>query len=394
MIAFLLVFTVFLLVVYSILIMYYRHGWVKIKDFEPFEKNKPILLNLATRVTIIIPARNEAMNIGRCLNAIIEQRYPSGLFEVIVVDDHSTDDTALIVESFNKPNICCINLKDFVTGSINSYKKKAIEIAIAQAAGELIITTDADCFMGPDWLQTLVAFYEEKNPVFIAAPVLINNSHSFLSIFQALDFMTLQGITGAAVNSKLHNMCNGANLAYTKAAFIAVNGFKNIDTIASGDDMLLMHKIATHYPEKVLFLKSSKAIVKTQAVTNWKAFFNQRIRWASKADKYNDNRILPVLMLVYFLNLFLFLMPVIALINNRVFFIGMFQFSLLAYWFILLLIKTGIELIFLYPIAVFFEKKNILWWFPVAQPFHILYTIIAGWLGKFGSYQWKDRKVK
>lgn len=126
MIAFLLVFTVFLLVVYSILIMYYRHGWVKIKDFEPFEKNKPILLNLATRVTIIIPARNEAMNIGRCLNAIIEQRYPSGLFEVIVVDDHSTDDTALIVESFNKPNICCINLKDFVTGSINSYKKKAI----------------------------------------------------------------------------------------------------------------------------------------------------------------------------------------------------------------------------------------------------------------------------
>lgn len=394
MVAFLLFFTFFLLVIYAILIMYYRQCWVSIKDFEPTDANRVMIASLTTTVSIIIPARNESAYIGRCLNSIVQQTYFSDLVEVIVVDDHSTDHTALIVQSFNKTNIRCINLKDFVTDRINSYKKKAIEIAVEQATGELIVTTDADCFMGPYWLQTMVAFYEEKKPVFIAAPVLIKNTNSFISIFQTLDFMTLQGITGAAVNSNIHSMCNGANLAYTKAAFTAVNGFKNIDSIASGDDMLLMHKIVTLFPEKVMFLKSEKAIVQTQPVNNWKGFFNQRIRWASKADKYNDRRILPVLMLVYFLNLFLFLLPLLASFDNPVIFIGNLRFSLITYCFVLLLFKTITELIFLYPLAVFFGKRKILWWFPVAQPFHILYTIIAGWLGKFGTYQWKDRKVK
>ena len=189
-------------------------------------------------------------------------------------------------------------------------------------------------------------------------------------------------------------MCNGANLAYEKKAFMEVGGFKGIDTIASGDDMLLMHKIFKRYPERVLFLKSKDAIVHTQPMRNWKSFFNQRIRWASKADKYNDKRILPVLMLVYFFNLYLLLLPVIAVFGHLVFTIFFYQAPLLYYWLLLLFLKTVVELHFLHPVADFFGKKNILWWFPVAQPFHIVYTVIAGWLGKFGSYQWKDRKVK
>ena len=394
MVIFLFSFTAILLLVYAALIIFYRQCWGNIKDFA-VRKNQEIQSKKASiPVTIIIPARNEANNISRCLEAIEKQTYPVNLFEVIVVDDHSTDNTAAVVQSFNKTNIRCIYLKDFISDPINSYKKKAIEIAIAQAGGALIITTDADCFMGPDWLETMVAFYEQYEPVFIAAPVLINNTNSFLSIFQALDFMTLQGITGAAVNSNMHCMCNGANLAYSKAAFNAVNGFKDIDTIASGDDMLLMHKIFMRYPRRVLFLKSQKAIVSTKAMDNWKAFFNQRIRWASKAEQYTDPGILPVLVLVYFLNLFLIVLPIAAIFYPRVFFIKALQLTLLDCWLVLLAFKTIIELIFLYPLAVFFNKTSLLWWFPVAQPFHIIYTVIAGWMGKFGSYQWKDRKVK
>lgn len=394
MVSFLFDFTAILLIFYGVLICYYRQGWSKINDFNIVENETASIINLSTRVTIIIPARNEEAYIGRCLQAIEKQSYPANLFEVIVVDDHSEDNTAKIVEAFNNPAIRCISLKDYVRDAINSYKKKAIEIAIAQATGQLIITTDADCFMGPDWLQTMVAFYEKYKPVFIAAPVLIHTKKNFLSIFQSLDFMTLQGITGAAVNSKMHSMCNGANMAYTKAAFNEVNGFKNIDTIASGDDMLLMHKIFSRYPQKVLFLKSKEAIVQTQAMDNWRGFFNQRIRWASKADKYNDRRILPLLMVVYFLNLFLFLLPLSAILFPQKITFLEWPFSLWQGWLLLMLVKTIIELVFLYPVAAFFGKKNILWWFPVAQPFHILYTIIAGWLGKFGSYRWKDRKVK
>ena len=386
---------------YAVLIIYYRQCWQQIPGFVTSQQNSqnPPLIGTAnkkstTKISIIIPARNEEQNIALCLQSVLDQTYPANLFEIIVVDDHSTDNTAEIVESFNKENIHCIFLKEFVTDNLNSYKKKAIEIAITQSTGDLIVMTDADCFMGNNWLQTIASFYETYKPAFIAAPVAINCNNRFFAIFQALDFMTLQGITGASVFKKIHSMCNGANLAYERIAFKEVGGFKGIDNIASGDDMLLMHKIYQRYPDRVLFLKSKEAIVQTKPMDTWKGFFNQRIRWASKADKYDDKRILMVLILVYFFNLLLLLLPIMAMFNNRVFSIFNFQCSIINYWFLLLILKTVIELFFLFPVARFFNKQLILWWFPLAQPFHILYTVVAGWLGKFGSYSWKSRIVK
>ena len=384
---------------YAVLIIYYRRCWQQIPDYQPtkqFNKNSPAITNEnnTTKITIIIPARNEEQHIGHCLQSIIQQIYPPELFEVIVVDDHSTDRTAAIVQSFAKRKIRCIFLKDFVTDHLNSYKKKAIETAIAQSTGDLIVTTDADCFMGNNWLQTIASFYETYKPAFIAAPVSINCDNRFLAIFQTLDFMTLQGITGASVYKKIHSMCNGANLAYEKTAFNEVGGFKGIDNIASGDDMLLMHKIYQRYPDRVLYLKSKEAIVQTQPMDTGKNFFNQRIRWASKADKYDDKRILGVLLLVYFFNLVLLVLPVVAMFYNFTLPVFNYQLSVITYWFLLLILKTLVELFFLFPVAIFFNKQVILWWFPLAQPFHILYTIVAGWLGKFGSYTWKSRMVK
>jgi ABC-type multidrug transport system permease subunit len=125
-----------------------------------------------------------------------------------------------------------------------------------------------------------------------------------------------------------------------------------------------------------------------------KDFFNQRIRWASKSDQYDDKRIFGVLLLVYLFNVLLFILPVLAIFSNSPFTIHHSQFSLLSFWITLVVAKTIVELCFLYPVATFFSKQVLLFYFPLAQPFHICYTVIAGWLGKFGSYQWKDRKVK
>ena len=375
---------------YVLLILYYWRSWVSIPDFSlPTSEFKP-----STKITVIIPARNEEENIASCLDSICNQSYPSNLFEVLVVDDHSTDNTAAIVKSYERKNVKLISLKDFVQDALNSYKKKAIEIAIAQSTGELIVCTDADCIAGPNWLQTIAAFYEQYQPQFIAAPVSINCDNRFIEIFQALDFMTLQGITGASVHKKIHSMCNGANLAYTKKAFEAVGGFTGIDTIASGDDMLLMHKIYKQWPDKVMFLKSKDVIVQTAPVNSLKEFFNQRIRWASKADKYDDKRIFSVLLMVYLVNVLMLLLPFAGLVHPQKLSITYYPLSIATLWLLLLMLKTTTELIFLYPVAKFFGKQKLLWLFPLMQPFHILYTVIAGWLGKFGSYKWKDRNVK
>jgi cellulose synthase/poly-beta-1,6-N-acetylglucosamine synthase-like glycosyltransferase len=387
----LLIFLLIIFGLYVLLILYYWRSWLNVPYYQPQTTNhKP-----QTHITVIIPARNEEENIAACLDSIYNQSYPKDLFEVLVVDDHSTDNTAAIVKLYQSKNARLISLKDFIpAGEINSYKKKAIEIAIAQSTGELIVCTDADCLVTESWLQTIVAFYEQYQPQFIAAPVSINCSNKFIEFFQGLDFMTLQGITGASVHKKIHSMCNGANLAYTKKAFEAVGGFAGIDNIASGDDMLLMHKIYKQWPDKVMFLKSKDAIVQTAPVNSIKEFFNQRIRWASKADKYDDKRIFAVLLLVYFINLLLLVLPVFAVFYNVQYTMFNVQCSMIGVWLFLLLLKTIAELIFLYPVAKFLGKQSMLWLFPFLQPFHIIYTVIAGWLGKFGSYKWKGRNVK
>ncbi|MGB4843382.1 MAG: glycosyltransferase [Ferruginibacter sp.] len=374
--------------IYILLILYYWKSWLGIPVYKiKSQKSK-------TKITVIIPARNEEKSIAGCLDSVCSQSYPKELFEVLVVDDHSTDNTAGIIKNYESQHVKLISLKDFVEDNLNSYKKKAIEIAIQQAAGELIVTTDADCIVPKDWLQTISSFYEEYQPAFIAAPVSINCGFRFIEMFQALDFATLQGITGASVYKKIHSMCNGANLAYTKKAFDEVGGFAGIDTIASGDDMLLMHKIYKLHPDKVMFLKSRDVIVQTEPVHSVKEFFNQRIRWASKADKYDDKRIFAVLLLVYLVNVLLLALPIVALFQNIQLSIINYQLSIWGVWLCLLIIKIIVELIFLYPVATFFGKQKMLWLFPIMQPFHIIYTVIAGWLGKFGSYNWKERKVK
>jgi len=369
--------------VYAILIENYRRSWKAMPLYIPDEK---IMATTTTKIAIIIPVRNEENNIKILLDALSLQSYPKNQYQVIVVDDHSTDGTRDLINSLNyeKMELRLLNLADYANDpKIIAHKKLAIETAIGVANAMLIVTTDADCRPRPDWLQTIAVFHASTHAKLIAAPVKINVTNRFLSIFQTLDFITLQGITGAAVSQKIHSMCNGANLAYEKAAFEEVGGFKGIDQIPSGDDMFLMHKIFKKYPDQVFFLKNKDAVVLTQTETSWAGFINQRVRWASKADKYDDKGIFWALLLVYTFN-FLFLILFVA---------GFWQTQSWLWLITLLLLKTVVEFPFVKSAALFFEQQNLLRYFPFLQPLHIIYTIVIGWLGKFGSYKWKGRKI-
>jgi len=371
-----------LMVGYVLLLFHYRKSWQSIPDFIIPEHTAS---RNNTFISVIVAARNEEKNIGKLIAAVQKQNYPSHLFELIIVDDHSTDKTADVIKPFlsNQIQLIALNVSDKATVA---FKKAAIDVGIKNSKGDLIITTDADCTMSENWLSTIAAYYEQHHPKMIVMPVVIKNNHFFLGRFQTLDFMSLQGITGASVHKKIHGMCNGANLAYTRNIFNEVNGFAGIDHIASGDDMLLMHKISKNYKNEILFLKSKNVIVETQPETSITGFINQRIRWASKADKYEDKSLFPVLLLVYLVNLMMAILFFICMFFN-------FEFSILNFY-CLLSIKTLSELIFLTPVSRFFGYTKLLWWFPLFQPFHIVYTVIAGWLGKFGSYRWKGRALK
>jgi cellulose synthase/poly-beta-1,6-N-acetylglucosamine synthase-like glycosyltransferase len=370
--------TIALAIIYILLLILYRSGWVLQQTFVPEKDCKPV-----TGISVVIAARNEEQNIAACLQSLSEQNYPAHLFELIVVDDFSTDKTAEIVAATSAPNVRLLRLADYVSTAerIHSYKKKALATGILHSSGELIVTSDADCVAGRDWLGTIAAYYEQYKPAMIVAPVRFKNDFSLVQQFQSLDFMTMQGITVATVRLSLGIMCNGANLAFSRKAYDMVDGYAGVDHLVSGDDYLLQMKIKQQYADGVHYLKSGKAIVDTLPQPDWSAFLQQRIRWASKTGKYKDIKTTAILLFIYFFNCSLATLFIYSWFHNH-------YFVLLLK---ILIVKIIGELLFLYAVSDFFGKKKELLLFPFLQPLHILYIILAGFLSKVGKFEWKQR---
>ncbi len=367
--------SVFLLV-YTFLVLYLNRGWRNIKNFYP-TKTAP-----KTAVSIIIAARNEEDKIHLTINDILAQDYPHYLFELIMVDDHSTDNTASIIGSYAPQGVKLIRLNE--TEKLNSYKKKAIADAINTATGELIITTDADCRMGSKWLSTIVSFYEQHQFKMISSPVIYFEEKSFFERLQTLEFLYLIGLGAASIGNKMPSTCNGANLCYKKDTFLDLGGFKGIDDLASGDDELLLHKVASKYPGDIGFLKNFDANVYTHAKPNLTEFIQQRRRWASKSVKYKDVRIVALGISIWAFNISLVVSAIFSFFLPAVLFIFLIQ----------LLIKLFVEFIYLYPIVRFAKRTGLLLLLPILTVVHIFYFIYIGIAGNSGKYNWKGRMVK
>jgi cellulose synthase/poly-beta-1,6-N-acetylglucosamine synthase-like glycosyltransferase len=367
-----------LTIFYGALMLWYWYGWIMTKQ------QTSIAEIFTTTVTVVIPARNEEENIAQCLTAIFNQRFPGHLLEVIVVDDNSTDNTPEIVKRFNNKNLKLISLHEKEDGVFTAYKKRAVETAINNASGKLIVTTDADCTMEPLWLASVISYYESNSYKMIAAPVLFKEDKNMFEEFQSLDFLGLMGITCSSIFHQFPVMCNGANLAYEKQAFYDVNGFEGIDYIASGDDMLLMLKLVKKYPHSLGFLKSNDAAVFTYPQHSVSEFFMQRSRWASKSAHYSDKRITAILVAAYLFNLLLVINIVGALFSGLI----------LKLLFAQVIIKLVTEFLLLGSVASFFKRKDLLSVFLPAQFMHIIYVLIVGITGTFAKQKWKGRVIR
>ena len=361
---------------YAFLVLFLRRGWLKIPDFTPSAASPK------TMVSILIAARNEEDKIHLTIEDILNQDYPKDLFELIIVDDHSTDQTSKIIKSYTSQGVKLMQLNE--NKPLNSYKKKAISEAIQLAEGELIITTDADCRMKPFWLKTIVEYYEQNNFNLISAPVVYFEEKSLFEKLQTLAFLYLIGLGAAGIGNKMPSTCNGANLAYKKSVFIKLDGFKGIDDLASGDDELFLHKVAHAYPGSIGFCKAEEAIVFTHAKPNLKEFLQQRKRWASKSVKYKDAKIIVLAISYWLFN--------VTLITNLIFgFINPIFFKLACIQFI---IKFILEIFYLKPLLSFAKRKSLMILLILLTFIHVLYFVYIGILGNSGKYHWKGRMVK
>jgi cellulose synthase/poly-beta-1,6-N-acetylglucosamine synthase-like glycosyltransferase len=362
---------------YAFLVLFLRKGWQKLPPFKHSSKVPE------TFVSILIAARNEEEKIHLTIEDILSQNYPKNLFELIVVDDHSTDKTAEVISRYANQNVKLIKLNE--SKPLNSYKKKAISEAINLAIGELIITTDADCRMHHNWLNTIINFYEQGNYKLISSPVVYFEEKTKFEKLQSLEFLYLIGLGAAGIGNQMPSTCNGANLAYRKDVFYELGGFKGIDDVASGDDELFLHKVAHAYPCTIGFCKSAEAIVFTHAKANLKEFISQRKRWASKTVKYKDKKILILGLAIWFFNISLLLNFCLGILYNPIF-IGLLilQFS----------IKLTVEYLFLKQLTLFAKREKLLYYLSFLTFAHVLYLVFIGVAGNWGKYNWKGRMVK
>ena len=365
-----------LTLIYGFLVLNFIRGWHNLVYFIP-QKSDP-----QTKVSIIVAARDEEANITKTIDDLVAQQYPKVLTEIIIIDDHSTDRTAEIVLSYADRNVKLIKLNE--DRALNSYKKKAIQTAIGTCSGDLIVTTDADCRMGADWLATIVNLYEQKNYKMISSPVAYFQEKSFFERLQSLEFLYLIGLGASTIGNKEPSTCNGANLAYEKTTFYEVGGFQGIDDLASGDDELLLHKIAAKYPDQIGFLKNREAIVYTHAKETLGAFIQQRKRWASKSTRYKNKAIIILGVLIWIFNL--------TILAN--FITGVFIPGFLTITFYQLLVKMILETLFLWDVTGFAKRRSLLILIPVLNVLHVLYMVYIGIAGNSGKYNWKGRMVR
>jgi cellulose synthase/poly-beta-1,6-N-acetylglucosamine synthase-like glycosyltransferase len=402
---------VFILLALSFLlsIFYVSIMWAYKNEWEETEETHLLSESCSTSVTVIIPARNEARNIRHLLEDITQQLYPADLTEIIIIDDFSEDDTFAICKQYAAKfdHLKVFRLEEILPGNdpSSAYKKKAIEAAVQMAKGKLIITTDADCRLQKHWIHSIVSFYEKEKCALIAAPVGYYKENTRFQHFQALDFCGMQAITAAMIRMEIFNMANGANLAYERQAFLDVNGYKDIDHKASGDDMLLVYKIAKRYPDKIRFLKNKASIVLTEPMHSLKDFLQQRFRWTSKSASYQDKRITIILGLVYlfvcsiWLNAFLFIGNIFYSFFFADHTIIAFLRFLPVFLYLLMLIfqlmcKTIIDYQFLRSSSAFFNRHDLMKTFPTSELLHIWYIPFVGTFGNILKYSWKGRKLK
>ena len=359
--------TVVFITTYTVVILSFLKGWKRLKSFHT------TTYTIHTKVSVIVPFRNESRHIKTCLESLLNQSFPVSGLEIILVDDLSSDDSKEIAQECSRQNPHVVYLRNQNPG-----KKGALEYGILHSKGELLVTVDADSEYPLNWLHTLVQYYEMHHADLIIGPMQLKTGTSWFQKFQALEYISLMGTTAGAVGINRPVMCNGANLAFKKEVYQRFSDpFKR--EYISGDDVFLLHQFKRIDPSKIHYLKSPETVVLTNGADNLKAFLKQRFRWASKAPGYRDFDTLFIAGVVLGVAFSLILAMLLAFFNIQYVMLFLCLFS----------IKTMVDLWFFTHVLRFFGKpSSLLVYLPFFELAHALYVLIASVSVLFPIVRW------
>lgn len=233
---------------------------------------------IAPFISVVVPARNEAGNIGGLLNDLRAQDYPLNRFEVIVVDDGSEDNTAQVVEEHLAPSWKLLLSAD------GEGKKAAIEQAVRDSHGDVVLVTDADARCGPLRLRSIARAWQREPFDLLLMPITVTNDGNWLQELQTNEQLGFMAVAAASARGGRAVIANGANIAFRRSTFELLGGFQAHRHIASGDDQFLLRSMQAAN-KSVGHLATPEVVVHVRPETGWAGFIQQRLRWAGKMTR-------------------------------------------------------------------------------------------------------------
>ncbi len=330
-------------------------------------------------VSILISARNESAGIRETLDSVLAQEY-AGQWDVWVADDRSDDDTPKILAEYadKNPRLHVLTIKDIPEGA--SPKKHALSQLIDACDGEILCLTDADCIVKPTWIAGIVAEFEPGIELVAGHSYIptVPGKSSMLICMQAIETLIYRvaGTAGLAMHLPLTS--TGNNLAYRKSFFKSVNGFEGVIKIQSGDDDLLMQKLAADRPWAMRYCIAESTFVTTSGKETLHELWEQRKRWASKTIYYTP-KIVFVLSMVF---LFLTMQCVAAILAP-------FSLEILIAFAATFVAKCFGDLVLILRGLRIFRQEHLLKWCIPVEIIHAPFTVLAVLFGLFGRFKWK-----
>lgn len=326
-------------------------------------------------ISVIVAARNEEENIGECIESLKRISYNKEYYEIILVNDSSSDRTQEIMHGLTKDfnEFIILNTSDAADSKLTG-KTKALAYGISHSRGELIMMTDADCTVKESWLTDTASYYSEGTGM-VCGFTLIDCSKGLFSKLQALDWLYLQSLASASSGISNELSCIGNNLSVSRKAFDSIGGYEGLKFSVT-EDLALLRKIKSTGKFLIKYPIEKKTLVKTQPCENVKELYRQKKRWFRGGAG---------------INLLGYILGGLMYIVNLVLVSGLFYLNPFVYLEFLIL-KFISDLIIMLPVYNNIGLKGLLRYFPLFQLYFALYglllplTFISGY-----KIDWKGR---
>ncbi len=367
--------TLFLVYFYSLLLFILTLGVIKLHNCNKKQPYKDI--------SVIVAARNEQNNISNLIESIINQDYPQDKYELIIIDDRSTDKTVQVVSSYHNDIIKLVSIPEKQTSNSSGQKtfpngkKKALAKGIWTAKHDILAFTDADCLPHTTWLKEINNHFTDQTD-FVAgySPLFINNNNLFIKL-KNFERITIFAVSAGSIGWNYGMTCTGRNIAYRKSLYNRSGGFEGIEQIPSGDDDLMLQKM-TPWIRKMNFMFNKESFVKSYDKKNFKEQLDQETRRASKWKYYPlPIKIITALVFTYYLNLLYLLIQLVAGNISLSFFLA------------IIIAKIIAELVLIFTFLVRIKQVNYIVFFLLAELFYIPYFLFFAVKGSIGKYKWK-----